>query len=85
MTDEYNAKKDGELSYLAAIEAKRLRGDHLKRSDADRIEALERNLFALERFVHDLQKDIQDIRKALRENALQELVDQAQELDMGYE
>ncbi len=30
MTDEYDAQKDGELSYYAAIEAKRLRGDHLK-------------------------------------------------------
>ncbi len=56
MTD-YDAQKDGHDSYLVAIEAKRLRGDH-------RIEALERNLFALERLVHDLQKDIQDIKKA---------------------
>jgi hypothetical protein len=28
--DEYNARLDGEMSYYAAIEAKRLRGDHLK-------------------------------------------------------
>ena len=77
METEYDAQKDGELSYLAAIEAKRLRGDH-------RIDALERNLFALERLVHDLQKDLQDVKKAQRENALRELVDQAQELDMGY-
>jgi hypothetical protein len=55
----YDARLDGELSYYAAIEAKRLRGDH-------RIEALERNLFALERLVHDLQNDIQDIKKAKR-------------------
>jgi len=60
MTDKpYDARKDGEMSYLAAIEAKRLRGDH-------KIDALERNLFALERLVHDLQKDIQDIKKAMR-------------------
>lgn len=58
MTDEYDPKKDGELSYLVAIEAKRKRGDH-------RIEALERNLFALERLVHDLQNDLIDIKKAL--------------------
>lgn len=55
METEYDAKKDGELSYLAAIEAKRKRGDH-------RITALERNLFALERLVHDLQKDIREIK-----------------------
>lgn len=55
IADEYDAKKDGELSYLVAIEAKRKRGDH-------RIEALERNLFALERLVHDLQKDIREIK-----------------------
>lgn len=45
---------------LAAIEAKRLRGDH-------RIDALERNLMSLERLVHDLQKDLMDIKKALRD------------------
>ena len=56
---EYDPRKDGELSYLAAIEAKRLRGDH-------KILALERNLFALERLVHDLQKEIQDIKKAVQ-------------------
>ena len=58
IADEYDAQKDGELSYLVAIEAKRKRGDH-------RIAALERNLFALERLVHDLQKDLLYIKKAL--------------------
>lgn len=57
-TDEYDPRKDAHDSYFVAIEAKRLRGDHIKPSNADRIEALERNLFALERLVHDLQKRI---------------------------
>ena len=58
-TDEYDARKDAHDSYYVGIEAKRLRGDHLKPT---RIDALERNLFALERLVHDLQKDIREIK-----------------------
>lgn len=59
--DDYDAKKDGERSYYAAIAAKKARGDHLE----DRIWALEQNMLALERYAHDLEKDLRDVKKAL--------------------
>lgn len=66
MTDDYNPRKDAHDSYFVAIEAKRLRGDHLPpiKPDMSRVEALERNLLALERIVSDLQKDLLDVKRA---------------------
>lgn len=64
---DYDPRKDAHDSYFVAIEAKRLRGDHLPpiKPDMSRVEALERNLLSLERLVHGLQRQILNIEKAL--------------------